>query len=300
MKRPSQPLIVGVFVLLCLIWGTTWAAIQIGLEGIPPFTGAAMRFGLASLLLLVLALSLGVRLGRNRREKLLWLVNGMFSFTISYGVVYWSEQWVPSGLASVLFATYPLFVAVISHFALPSEALTRREVLGILLGFAGVAVIFTEDFSLLGGPQVTIAAVVMLLSPVAAAVGSVSVKRWGAGVHPFSLTAIPMAMAAAILGAMGLAFESEREVVFDTVSLGALLYLAVVGSALTFSLYYWLLAYLPVKRLALIAYLIPVVAVLLGVLRGEPLTNQILAGSGVVVVGVALAVQSSSPDARSG
>ena len=290
MSRPGTPRIVGAFALLCLIWGTTWSAIQIGLEGVPPFAGAAIRFAIAALLLLGLAVATGVRLGRTRRERWLWLANGTLGFTISYGVVYWAEQWVPSGLASVIFAIYPVFVALIGHFVLPDEKLSRREIIGVLLSFVGVGVIFAEDFSRLGGPQVALAAVVMLLSPLTAACGSVAVKRWGAGIHPFSMAAMPMAVAAAMLGTVALLFERERTFTWDATSLGALLYLAVIGSAVTFSLYYWLLEHLPVKRLALIAYVIPIVAVTVGMLRGEPLTVLILSGSAVVIIGVAIAV----------
>ncbi len=290
MTRPG-PLVVGAaVVLLCLIWGTTWAVIQIGLEGIPPFTGVAARFALSAALLLLLAWLLGVKFGTSRRERLLWLVNGLLSFTVSYGVVYWAEQWVPSGLASILFATYPLFVVLIGRVVLPEERLSRLEVVGVLAGFAGVIVIFGEDFGALGGEQVALASAVMLLSPLAAAAGSVWVKRYGQGIHPFSVTAVPMALTAVVLGVVALVTERDRTFVFDAVSVGALLYLAVLGSAVTFTLYYWLLSHLPAKRLALIAYVIPLVAVAIGVLRGEPLTSRVLLGAGLVLGGVALSV----------
>jgi drug/metabolite transporter (DMT)-like permease len=227
---------------------------------------------------------------RLRRERTLWLINGTLAFSISYGVVYWAEQWVPSGLAAVLFATYPLFVAILAHFLIPNEALTRPEVLGSLIGFVGVGVIFSEDFAALGGRQVAVAAAVMLVSPIVSAVASVLVKRWGAGVHPYSLTAVPMAMTVVIMGLVALGTERGRPVVWDSVSVSALLYLAIFGSAVTFTLYFWLLSHMPAKRLALIAYVIPVEAVLIGTLRGEPFTLKVLAGSLLVVVGVALAV----------
>jgi drug/metabolite transporter (DMT)-like permease len=289
-KRPRPALIVAVFALLTLVWGSTWAVIQIGLRGIPPFKGVSLRFAIAAALLLILIRVQRVPLGKLRRERMLWLVNGVLAFCISYGVVYWAEQWVPSGLAAVLFATYPLIVIVLAHFMLPQEAMTRPEVIGALIGFAGVAVIFSEDFSALGGPQVALAATVMLVSPLVSAIASVAVKRWGAGVHPYSLTAVPMAMTAVIMGMVALGAERERPIVWDGVSVSALLYLAIFGSALTFTLYYWLLSHLPAKRLALIAYLIPLEAVLIGNLRGEPFTLKILAGSALVVGGVALAV----------
>jgi len=290
MGRPSAFVISITFVLLCLIWGTTWSVIQIGLVGIPPLTGVALRFAIAAALLLVLIGVRRIRLGTTRRERLLWLSNSVLSFSVSYGVVYWAEQWVPSGLTSVLFATYPLFVALLAHYMLPAETLRRPEVIGIALGFAGVGVIFSSDFEALGGREVAVASAVMLLSPVAAAASSVFVKRWGAGIHPFSLSAVPMGLTAALMGMLAAIFERDRVVTFDRVSVGALLYLAIAGSAVTFSLYYWLLSHLPAKRLALIAYVIPVVAVLIGVLRDEPLTLRSLAGSALVLVGVALAI----------
>lgn len=290
MDHPSRALILTALAALCLIWGTTWAAIQIGLEGIPPMSGVALRFGIASILLLALARAAKVQLGAHRREKVLWLINAASSFILSYGVIYWSEQWVPSGLAAVLFATNPLFVALLAHYALPSESLRRGEVTGIILGFTGVALIFSEDFRALGGEQIRFAASVMLLSPFAAAVGSVAVKRWGAGIHPFSLSAVPMGITAGVMASLALAWERGHTFSWDARSIGALLYLALVGSVVTFSLYFWLLAHLPAKRLALIAYVIPLVAVAVGAARGESLTGRTLAGAALVVAGTALAV----------
>jgi len=277
--------------LLCLIWGTTWSVIQIGLQGVPPFVGVSLRFALAGGLLLAVALARGVRLGATARERRLWLVNGLLAFSGSYGVVYWVEQWVPSGLTAVLFATYPLFVAVFSHLLLPAEAIRRGEVVGLVASFGGVALIFSEDLAALGGPAVALGAIVALASPLVSAVASVAIKRWGAGVHPLSLSAVPMLIASGVMGAAALGLERGREVTWTRASVAALLYLALAGSAVTFTLYYWLLAHLPVKRLALISYIVPVVAVALGILRGEPFTLRTLAGSTCVVAGVALAVR---------
>jgi drug/metabolite transporter (DMT)-like permease len=173
--------------------------------------------------------------------------------------------------------------------------LSLREWAAIAVAFCGVALIFAEDFSALGGRQVAVASAVMLASPLSSAVGGLSVKRWGAGIHPFSLTAVPMALAALVMAAAALAFERGRAIVWNPQSVSALFYLAVLGSALTFSLYYWLLARMTLKRLAFITNVIPVIAVFVGVIRGEPLTVRILTGSAVVVAGLALAVKRSGP-----
>ncbi|MEM7482061.1 MAG: EamA family transporter [Acidobacteriota bacterium] len=276
--------------VLVLIWGTTWAAIRIGLEGIPPFTGVALRFAIAGALLLALVPVFKVKLGRSRREKILWLVNCLLSFSLSYGVVYWAEQRVPSGLAAVLFATFPLFVAGFGHFWLPGERLTPRGAFGTLVGFVGVAVIFSEDLSRLGGPGVALAAAVFLISPFVSAIANVATKRWGKDLHPLSITAVPMVMTAAIMGALAALVEGDREVIWNGSSIGALLYLSLCGSAITFSLYFWLLNRMPANRLALITYAVPVVAVVTGTLfLGETLTARVLAGAALVVAGVALA-----------
>lgn len=140
--------------------------------------------------------------------------------------------------------------------------------------------------------MVAVGAVVMLASPLVAAVASVAVKKWGAGIHPFSLTAVPMGMTAVIMGAIAVLVERDRSVVFDRVSVTALLYLAIFGSVITFSLYYWLLSRIPVTRVSLIAYTIPLVAVAIGAgFMNEPFTPRTVAGSLLVVVGVALAVR---------
>lgn len=289
MHRTGRGRLIGGFLLLTLIWGTTWAAIRIGLQGVPPFTGVAVRFALAGLVLLAVALSRGVRLGRSRHEKALWVANGLLSFCLSYAIIYWAEQHIPSGLAAVLFATNPLFVAVLAHVLLAGERLTADAAAGLVLGFAGVAVIFSDDLSLLGGPQVRQAALVMLSSALVSAIAMVAVKRWGRDVHPLSLSAVPMLIAALVMGMAALLFERHRPLVVDARSVGALLYLAILGSAVTFTIYYWLLARVTATKLALMSYLIPIVAVAVGAaLFAEPLRLRVLGGTALVLAGVVI------------
>ncbi len=290
MGIPSPARIYGTYALLTLIWGTTWAVIRIGLRGLPPFTGVALRFGIAALLLLVLSPLLRVHYLKTRAERWLWAANALLGFSIPYAVTYWSEQWIPSGLAAVLFATFPLFVAVLAHLFLPAERLNGGRFMGILLGFAGVAVIFSEDFSVLGGPEAVIASVVMLASPLSAAAANVFIKKWGEGIHPVSLTVIPMGLTAGMIGFLALATERDAPMIFDASSVAALLYLAVFGSAVTFTLYYWLLQHMPATRHSLVAYTIPVVAVAVGsIFLDEPITLRMISGSILVIAGVALA-----------
>lgn len=290
--KPGRLPTAAALAALILIWSTTWAVIRVGLRGIPPFTGVALRFAVASAALLALAPFLGVKLGRNRTERRLWLANALLTFALPYGVLYWAEQEVPSGLASVLFATFPLMVTVIAHFTLAGERLNRRGAVGILTGFAGIAVIFSEDFHALGGPGVATAAAVLLIAPFSAAFGSIVIKKWGSGVHPMSTAAVPMGMAALLMGALALAVERGRPVHFDTPSVLAVLYLAVIGSALPFTLYFWLLKHQTATGMSLINYATPVLAVAVGtVFLSEPFTVRVLLGTALVLVGVGVALR---------
>jgi drug/metabolite transporter (DMT)-like permease len=290
--KPGPGASLAAALLLTFIWGTTWAAVRIGVEGIPPLTGVALRFLIAGTVLYVIGRARGVVFGRAPHEKFLWVTNGLLSFVVSYGVIYWAEQYVPSGLGAVLWATFPLMLALLAHRWLPGERLRGATLGGILIGFAGIAVIYSDDFSALGGPMVLAGSIVMLLSPLASAVSNVLVKKKGGGVHPLSISAVPMLISAAVTGALALVFERGRPVVFDAASIFALVYLALVGSAVTFGLYYWLLAHHSVTRLSMIAYGSPVIAVLVGtLLLDEPLTPHLAVGTLLVLGGVFLTVR---------
>lgn len=297
MRTPSSLVKLLTIGCLTLIWGTTWSAIRVSLEGFPPITAVSLRFALAGALLAGYARLTGVPLRpRSWRVLNLWVIHALLSFCVSYGVVFWAQQWVPSGLASVLFASFTLMVVVLAHFAVPGERLTPRGVLGVLVGMAGIGVIYASDLDAFGGRQVVTAAVVMLLSPLASAVAAVAVKRWGTGLHPVSLNAAGMLAGAMVMAVVAVVFERWPQSPPTWGSVVAMLYLAVFGSALSFTLYFWLLEHMQVSNLALIGYLTPVVAVTVGaVWLGEPLTGRLLAGSGLVLAGVVLAARRRRP-----
>lgn len=291
MSRPGPLLRTATLLFLTLVWGTTWSAITISLRGIPPFTGVALRFALAAALLFVYAWVTREHLsaaGPGQR-RLRWL-HAVLTFCCSYGVVFWAEQWVPSGLAAVLFATFPLMVAVIAHFVLPDERMTLPVIAGTVIAFAGIAVIFAEDFEVLGGSVVATASLVMLLSPLSGALVSVCVKRWGSGMHPVPFNAVAMALAAGIMGVFAAVVERERTVALDPGPVAALLYMAIVGTAVTFPLYFWLLEHMEARQVALIGYGTPVVALFVGAtFMAEPMTIRTWLGSAMVIIGVAVA-----------
>lgn len=283
----------AVFLVLTLVWGTTWAAIRFGLEGIPPLAGVGVRFLLAGGVLLALALARGERLGAQPNERWLWVYNGVATFILPYGIIYWAEEKVPSGLASVLFATFPLWLVLWSRWMLPTERSGPARVAGVGLGFVGVAVIFSEDFARLGGDEVRTRGAMLLVAAAISASGSLAVKRWGKGISPLSFSSVPMLLAGLVCGGASLLVEREQTFDVGLVPVLATLYLALFGSALTFSLYFWLLSRSSAVMVSLISYTAPVIAVLVGILLlDEPLTGRMIVGGLLVLGGVAAVLRS--------
>lgn len=277
--------------LICFIWGSTWLAIKLGLEDLPPFLAAGVRFSLATVVLAALSWWRGLPFPRGWGIHLWLLGLGMVQFVVSYGAVYWGELYIPSGLSAVLFATYPLFVLVLAHWLIAAERIDPRKSIGVALGFLGVVAIFRSDLALTH-PLAPLAAAVTLASPLASAASSVTIKRWGRDLHPYTLTTLPMAYGAVGLLGLSLLVEDPGSAVWSPAALGSIAYLAVFGSVVAFVTYYRLLKEVAVSSLALVTYVFPVVAVALGwiVLR-ERLTGWELVGAAAIVAGIAIATR---------
>ncbi len=274
---------------LGLIWGSTWVVIKIGLEVLPPFLSAALRFGSASAILFGLALFRGVRMPRTFGTHFFLFWHGVFGIGVSYGAVYWGEQYIPSGLSAVLFSTHPLFVMAIAHVVIHDEPVTPRKALGAIVSFVGVVLIFQTDLQFTHPLGVTGAAVT-LLSPMAAAGSNVAIKRWGHHIDPYNLTAFPMGYAAILLAFASLATEDLSRVTWTPTAVASILYLSIFASVAAFIMLYTLMKQVAVSLLALISYSFPVVAVVLGFLiLGERLEPRAIVGALAIVGGIAVA-----------
>src|SRR5918992_3313124 len=134
-----------VFLLLCCIWGSTWMFIKIGLRDLPPLSFAAARFLLATAILFAIVAARRSRLPRGRAEWWLLAQTGVLTFGLNYGLVFWGEQHISSGLTALLQATIPVFGMLLAHPYLPGERLNARRLAGALLGVVGVGVIFSSQ-----------------------------------------------------------------------------------------------------------------------------------------------------------
>ncbi len=286
--RVTVALIVG---LLCLIWGSTWLIIKSGLAELPVLSSAAARFTLAALVLSLLAPRLRRAEGGASPTAWLSLAMGLLNFAVPYGIVYTVETVLPSGLTSVLWAVFPMMTAALAHVWLPGERLRPRQWLGMAVGLGGVAVLFATDLRSLGPEAVALGAL-LLVSPLSSAVGQVVVKRHGAKTSASVLNRNGMVVGALALWLVALPTESAPTTWPSTGALGSVVYLALIGTVVTFGLYYWLLRYVEANRLSLIAYVTPAIALWAGWAVGdEPLTLWTVGGSALIGLGIVLALR---------
>lgn len=295
--RPG-PVTVGLGVaLLCAIWGSTWIVIKTGLHDLPALSSAAARFSVAALAFAILAPLLHRREGGKAPPPWLSLAMGMLNFAVSYGIVYTVETVIPSGLTSVLWAVFPMITAVLAHVWLPGERLGARQWLGFSVGFGGVAVLFLTDLRDIG-PSALAAGALLLLSPLSSAVGQVVLKRHGPNTSASLLNRNGMLVAAVALWLVALPLERQSTAVLSAAAIGSVVYLALVGTVVSFGVYYWLLRYVAASRLSLIAYVTPAIALWLGWAVGdEPLAGSTIAGSALILLGIALALAGGRPKA---
>ena len=275
-----------VYVVLCIIWGSTWLTIRFGLESLTPLVSAGMRFSLASIFIFILMKIKSVSLQKDSVSIRLYLLMGFFSFVIPFGLVYWAEQFIPSGMASVLFAVYPFFVLIFSFLRMPSEPIGSYKIIGTVLGFSGIVVIFSESFDL-NFTDYLLGMFACVLSGTMQAWIAVSIKKFGHHLHPLSMNFVPMVIAGISMLLIGVFFEDLSTIKFDENAILSIVYLAFFGSVITFTSFYWLLKRVNVVIISLIAFITPIVALILGyIIYNEELSTSYFVGSAMVLGGV--------------
>ena len=277
------------YVLICTIWGSTWLVIKIGLETMTPLVGAGLRFLVATTLLFLLIKIRRVKIPWNRGERWFYAVVALTSFSIPFALVYWGEQYISSGLTSIIFAVYPFTVAFFSFLFLPNEKVTVWKISGIVFGFIGVFTIFSNDLAS-SDPNSLWGMGAVLLSALLQGYSVIAIKRHGHSIHPFAITFVPMLMGAVLLLTTGVLFEDLSRIRFTAGAVLAIVYLGVFGSVVTFVSYFWLLKRVEAVFLSLSAFITPIIAVVLGVIvLGEQLSPRVFLGAAFVLGGIAVA-----------
>ena len=285
---PSRPLQIAIaFAIVYLVWGSTYLAIRVGVQTLPPGLFAGVRFLLAGAVMLLYARARGARLPVSRRDWRNVAVTAVLMLVGGNGLVTWSEQWIESNQAALIVATAALWMAWMGTWGPQGERLRGLTLLGLGLGFGGVAVLVHSGLSLRAGPPLAYAA--LALAPVSWAAGSIWSRRAPVSCPPAMTAALQMLIAGAVLSAVGLAAGEASRWTWDREAMLVLLYLALFGSCLAYGAYFWLVHQVTPASLGTYAYVNPAIAVVLGWwLLDEHLNVTQVLGTAIILAGVVI------------
>jgi drug/metabolite transporter (DMT)-like permease len=287
--RPARWKILLAFAIIYLVWGSTFLAIRVGVREVPPFLLAGMRFFAAGIALYAWMRAKGTA-SPTRREWASVSFLAVLIFVFDYGLLFWAEKRVPSGIAAVMLATIPVFMALAEILFLRTQSLTLRLGLALLIGIGGVAVLVTRSASLGEGAIDKSGAIALIVAAISWSLAASLTRKLSLPESKVMSSGAQM-LAGGILLTLTAAMLGEFKG-FDVraVSSGAwlaLLYLIFAGSIVAFTAYVWLIHHESPTKVGTYAYVNPVVAVLLGyALGGEPLGTRTIVGTLLVLVSV--------------
>ncbi len=286
--RPTWKTLLA-FAIIYFVWGSTFFAIRIGVHEVPPLTLAGMRFLVAGLVLYGWMIAHGEP-SPSAREWMSASTLAVLIFVIDYGLLFWAEQRVPSGIAAVTMATIPTFTALSEIIILRTQRLTIRLTVALLIGLAGVAVLISRSLNLGGAPIDRAGAVAIIVASISWSVASALTRRLPLPASKVMSSGAQMLAGGVLLFVTAAAFGEFGNFHPETVSRGAwiaLLYLIVAGSIIGFTAYVWLLHHESPTKVGTYAYVNPVVAVLVGYsLGGEALDQRTIVGTVCVLISV--------------
>jgi drug/metabolite transporter (DMT)-like permease len=289
-RSDSPPrLAYAAWLTVCLVWGTTYLAIRIALETIPPTLVGGIRFVVAGATLGLLVRIQGGRLpplGEWPRQAVL----GTLLLALGNGCVVWSERWIPSGIAAVGVAALPFWMAG-TETSFGGERIGIRTIVGLATGFSGILVLiwpglFATDAD---GPRFVLGVLLIQVACVGWAWGSSLQRRTQSTTTVVAASALQQLFAGAIMVAVGTVLGEWHQFALTPRTVAAEIYLIVLGSLVAYSAYLYALVHLPIATVSLYAYINPIIAVLLGSLvAGEPFTPRVVVAAALVLIGVTI------------
>jgi O-acetylserine/cysteine efflux transporter len=280
-----------IWLILCLIWGTTWIFIKVGLEDLPPIGFAAARFILSVIILAVIIKVQKLPLPKTSSEWKLIFFTGILQFSINYSTVFWSEQHISSGLAAVLQSMILIFGLILAWIFLPHERITKIKVFAVLLGIVGVGVIFIEQLQV-NNLSAFLGCVAIVVGSYAAAQASILIKAKGSSLHPASLVFGQMICGLPAIIVYSLLKEGNPlNFRWTWRAIICVVYLSIFGTIAAFWLYYWLLSKIESTKAMMISLVTPLIAVIIGaVVLGERLPTQTFFGGILILASIGLIV----------
>jgi len=287
--RPATWQILLAFAIVYFVWGSTFLAIRVGVREVPPFLLAAMRFMIAGLALFTWMRARGTSTPRAREWASAALL-AVLIFVLDYGLLFWAERRVPSGVAAVMLATIPLFMALSEIVFLGTQRLTTRLAFALLVGLCGVAVLVSHSLGLGESAIDASGAIALLIAAISWSIASALTRKLPLPSSKPMSSAIQMLCGGVLLtlASAGLGeFHGFRPLAVSRWAWIALAYLTVAGSIIAFTAYVWLIHHESPTKVGTYAYVNPVVAVALGYfLGGETVGARTLLGTLLVLVSV--------------
>ena len=277
------------FATICVVWGTTYLFIAIALETVPPLLLTGSRFVIAGGVMLGIAKARGERIPSDLRTLANLALIGFLMVGVGNLAVVWAELWVPSGLAALLVATAPFWMAIIERFRSSGERVSLQSGIGMTLGFVGVALLVSPGISGKWSINFLLGALAIQVGGICWQLGSAHGKYNLAHVPLMASAALQMLFGGTIVTVVGFAIGEASSFSLTPRTFAALAYLTIFGSIIAYSAYVFALAHLRTTITSLYAYVNPVVAVFLGwLILSEPLTAKAIMAMIVILVGVAL------------
>lgn len=297
MSRRERRLAYVAWVVVCVVWGTTYLAIRVALESVPVALLAGLRWATAGALLAAMLPFFGERLPHPRTWKSI-AIAGFLMAVIGNGGVVWAQQYVASGLAAVIVAMVPFWTVLVESLLPRGERLTSRILLGLGLGFLGIVVLIWPELTIGGqSGRLFVAGVISLqIACLGWALGTSYIKRNAMSVSPLSAAAMQMLLSGIMLIAIATVTGEWSRLAFTTRTAGAMIYLVLIGSIVGYTAFVHALKHLPISTVSLYAYVNPLIAVILGtLLLSEPFSLRIVIASALVFAGIAVVRSKPQP-----
>lgn len=279
------------WIAVCIIWGTTYLAIRVGVEDIPPMLFAGIRWIIAGTIFITILLISGKTLPSKENLKHI-AVMGIAMLGFGNGLVVVGEQWISSGLAALLITTVPFWIVGMESLLTSGPKLNYQIIIGLFIGIVGVSLIFGSDWEDLFKLEYLLGVLSIFGAVVAWSFGSVFSKYKKVGIHPLMSASIQMLIAGTLQTLLGIILGEYNSIVYSQEGLFSLGYLIVVGSIFGYGSYIYAIEHLPLSLVSTYAYVNPVIAVFLGwLVLDEKLNLLIIIGAIIIIIGVVLVKQ---------
>lgn len=272
---------------VCVIWGTTYLALRIGVTQFPPFLFSLLRFLCAGPILLIMVLTVGKQKWPDSKTLFNQAVSGVFMITLGISMVGWAEVYISSGVAAIICSMMPIWTILINVTVTKDEKPNWLIILGLATGLSGVLLIFGEHLSEFSNRNYQVGIAITFLANLCWAIGSIRIKKKNQNTNPFLGAGLQMTFGAIALIPLSLVLDDYSTIHWSTDVIYSLIYMILIGSVGAYACYSYAIKKLPMTLVSLYAYINPIVAVVLGwLVLSEKLNGRIVLAILITVAGI--------------